>query len=98
MTLGEILTELGDEARVHRLAPALGDPQWQARAASAANDRGLALGEYARAAVERFAAMAGDEDWLALLSALNRGTDPGVICLRRIVDWAMQRDGVGDVR
>lgn len=98
MILGEILTELGDEARVYQLAPELGDAQWQARAASAANDRGLALGEYARAAVERFASMAGDEDWLALLSALNRGADPGVVCLRRIVDWALQRDGAGDVR
>ena len=36
---------------------------------------------------------AQDEDWVSLLSALNRAADPGAACLRRMIDWLMERDG-----
>ncbi len=92
MSLGQILAQFGDESLVARLLPDLGDAPWQRRAKEAADMQGEALGEYAGAAVARFASGAGDEDWLSLLSALNRAADPGAVCLRRIIDWAMDRD------
>lgn len=93
MKLGEILRMFDDERIVARLLPELGDETWRARAASLAEARGEELGSYAGAAVERFAAAAGDEDWMSLLAALNRAGDPGAVCLRRMMDWAMARDG-----
>lgn len=93
MSLGEILRQFDDENFVARLLPDLGDAQWRERASSAAAEQGEALGEYASASVERFASGAQDEDWLTLLSALNRAADPGAVCLRRMIDWAIERDG-----
>lgn len=93
MTLGEIFGQLGDEDRVARLLPDLGDAPWRARAIRAATAQGAGLGDYAVAAVEGFSAGARDEDWVSLLSALNRAADPGAACLRRMIDWLMERDG-----
>ena len=93
MTLGEIMRMFDDEQVVARLLPDLGDEKWQARAASFAEGRGEELAAYAGAAVGRFAGCAGDEDWMSLLGSLNRACDPGAHCLRRMVDWAMARDG-----
>ncbi len=98
MTLGEILGQLEDESRISRLLPDLGDAQWRNRAVEIASAQGAALGEYASGAVERFASGAGDEDWISLMSALNSAVDPGVACLRRMIDWALQRDGGGTVQ
>lgn len=92
MSLGEILAQFEDESVVARLLPDLGDSQWRARAQKAAAAQGEAMGDYAGAAVARFAACAPDEEWVSLLSALNRAADPGAICLRRILDWAMNDD------
>jgi len=93
VSLGEILRQFDDENFVARLLPELGDAQWQERASSVAAEHGEALGEYASASVERFASGAQEEDWLSLVSALNRAADPGVVCLRRMMDWAIARDG-----
>lgn len=92
MNLGQILCLFDDEAVVTRLLPDLGDEQWRGRATSAAAAQGTALGDYAGAAVDRFATGAKDEDWLSLMAALNRSADPGAICLRRMIDWAMESD------
>jgi hypothetical protein len=93
VSLGEILRQFDDENFVARLLPELGDAEWRERASSFAAEHGEALGEYASASVERFASGAQEEDWLSLVSALNRAADPGVVCLRRMMDWAIARDG-----
>lgn len=98
MNLGEIMRLFDDERIVARLLPDLGDESWRARAAAVAEARGEELGAYAGAAVERFAAGAGDEDWMSLLGAINRAGDPGALCLRRMMDWAMARDGGAKTR
>jgi hypothetical protein len=95
MMLGELLQHLDDEAIVARLAPELGDAEWQARAAAAATAHGATLGGYASAAVERFTAAASAEDWVSLMSSLNRAEDPGANCLRRMIDWALASDNGG---
>jgi hypothetical protein len=95
MTLGALLQRLDDETIVARLAPELGDAEWQARAAAAATARGATLGGYASAAVAHFAAAASAEDWVSLMSSLNRAADPGADCLRRMIDWALASDNGG---
>ena len=96
MMLGELLQHLDDETIVARLAPELGDAEWQMRAAVAATARGATLGGYASAAVERFTAAASAEDWVSLMSSINRAADPGAICLRRMIDWSLARDNGGN--
>lgn len=98
MNLGEIMQMFDDEQIVERLLPELGDESWRARAASLAQARGEELVSYAGAAIDRFAAGAGDEDWLSLIGAINRAGDPGALCLRRMIDWAMARDGGAKAR
>jgi hypothetical protein len=96
MTLGELLQQFDDETIVARLAPELGDAEWQSRAAATATARGATLGGYASAAVERFTAAASAEDWVTLMSSLNRAADPGANCLRRMIDWSLARDNGGN--
>jgi hypothetical protein len=49
-------------------------------------------GEYVANASRRFAAAAGDEDWLALMTAMERAPDPGRAALERMLRWALARD------
>jgi hypothetical protein len=49
-------------------------------------------GEYVANASRRFAAAAGDEDWLALMTAMERAQDPGRAALERMLRWALARD------
>lgn len=36
--------------------------------------------------------IAGDEEWLALMTALDASDDPGRACLIRVMEWALLRD------
>jgi hypothetical protein len=92
MTLGELLQQFDDESVVARLLPELGDAEWQACAVAAATARGATLADYASAAIDRFSAGASAEDWVSLMSSLNRVADPGADCLRRMIDWALTSD------
>ena len=50
------------------------------------------LGEYASGATRRFAATASDEDWLALMTAIEVSDDPAATTLGRMVRWSLTRD------
>jgi hypothetical protein len=42
--------------------------------------------------VRRFSIFADDEDWLALMTALERARDPGAACLRQMLAWSLRHD------
>ena len=47
----------------------------------------------AAAASRRFAQLASDEDWLALMTALERADDAGAACLRHMLAWSLRHEG-----
>ena len=44
----------------------------------------------------RFTAFASDEDWLALMTALERTSDPAAACLRQMLLWSLRQDSHAD--
>ena len=46
--------------------------------------------------MRRFADFADDEDWLALMTALERAPDPGAACLRQMLAWSLRHDAKND--
>jgi hypothetical protein len=54
-----------------------------------------ALGDlalYARNAAGRFAARAGDEAWMSLVTAVEKSASPQQAAIGEIVGWALERD------
>jgi hypothetical protein len=49
--------------------------------------------EYVANAASRFANQASHEDWLQLVSAIERSSDAGKTLLTKVVRWALDRDG-----
>ncbi len=93
MMLGEILAGLQSPETLAALLNGLGGAGWRELIEATAARRGLKLADYAGFAVDNFGSAASDEDWVTLLSALNRDTDPGAACLKRMIDWMAARDG-----
>ncbi|MFN3483719.1 MAG: hypothetical protein ACK4YX_11935 [Rhabdaerophilum calidifontis] len=92
MLLGTLIGELRDEDSAAAALAALGDIVLAAEidAARVAHDE--SPGEYVSGAVQRFARLASDEDWLALMNAIERAEDPGRAVLARMLRWALARD------
>jgi hypothetical protein len=92
MLLGDVLGKLRDDAFAAETLITLDDLPLMARVAAEACRHGESAGDYATAAVRRFATFANDEDWLALMSVLERATDPGAACLRHMLAWCLRHD------
>ena len=54
-----------------------------------AEAEGLDLAAYAKAAVQRYAAEASDEEWLTMMGQIGRAGDPGLACLKRAFEKAV---------
>ena len=81
--LGDILARLNDEGEAAEIILGVGDLRLLAAMQSGAQSEGLDLAAYARAAVQRYAAEASDEEWITLMGLIGRAGDPGTACLRR---------------
>ncbi len=92
MLLGDVLNRLSDEAFAAETLVSLGDLPLMAGVEAEADRQGESAGLYAAGAVRRFAAFAGDEDWLALTTALERAADPGAACLHHMLAWCLRHD------
>ena len=66
----------------------LGDETFAAETLVALED----LGEYASGASRRFAQSASDEDWLALMTDLERADDAGTACLKHMLEWSLRHE------
>lgn len=92
MLLGTILKRLGAEADAADALQALGDIVLLAEVRQMGEAYGESPGEYASAATRRFAAVASDEDWLALMTAIEKLDDPAHTTLDRMVRWSLAKD------
>ena len=83
MMLGDILARLNDEGEAAEIILGVGDLRLLAAMQERAQSEGLDLAAYARAAVQRYAAEASDEEWITLMGLIGRAGDPGTACLKR---------------
>ena len=82
MLLGDVLARFDTPSFAEETVLALGDLNLLASMRVRAEAEGESLGEFARNAVQRFAAQASDEEWVTMIGALARAEDPGSVCLR----------------
>jgi len=92
MTLGDLLNRFADQAEAEAAIMAIGDVALLAEVAAVRDGQGESTGEYASGAVRRFANLAADEDWLALMTAIENAGDPATACLASMLRWSMRRD------
>lgn len=92
MMLGQVLERLGDEAFATEAMIALGDLALLAEVDQAARDVDETPAIYAAFAALRFAGHASDDDWLALMTAMERADDPGAACLKQMLRWSLHHD------
>ena len=83
MMLGDILSRLTDDGEATEIILDAGDLPMLAAMRARAEAAGLDLATFARAALQRYAAEASDEEWITLMGLIGRTSDPGRICLKR---------------
>jgi hypothetical protein len=89
MLLGDAIMRFRDETSVEETLATLDDWVLMTRMRGAADAAGLSLGSYASAVVGRFIELADDNAWLALMTAVNRAANPGVACLKVMVELGL---------
>lgn len=87
MLLGDLLARFETPSFAEETVLAIGDLNLLARMRARAEAEGESLGEFAQGAVRRFAAEASDEDWVSLVGALARASDPGAVCLKAAFNY-----------
>ncbi len=92
MQLGDIIRDLSEETRAGEALHACGDLTLLARLDEMAGRFDETIGEYAAGSVRRFANLASSEDWLALMNAIERAVDPGLVCLTQMLSWSLKWD------
>lgn len=90
MLLGDVIARLEDEAVAAETLLALGDLALMMRVEEAAAARELTAGEFAAEAVARFSSQASDEDWVSLIGVIGQTDDPGRVCLRKMIEFALK--------
>ena len=96
MHFGALLDRLTSETDAAAALEALGDIVLFAHIRETGERFDEPPGEYVANATRRFAALAGDEDWLALMAAMERSDDPARAALERMLRWALQMDAAVD--
>ncbi len=93
MLLGTILKRLGQEADAAEALAAMGDMVLLTEVQAMGELHDENAGRVClRRATRRFAADASSEEWLALMTAVERGDDPARATLERMLRWALARD------
>lgn len=92
MQLGSLLSCLDDEAHAGAALDAIGDLVLFAEVLEVGARYDEAPGQYVSAAVRRYASRASAEDWLGLMTAVEKGDNPGQAVLQRVLRWALAQD------
>lgn len=92
MLLGQVLEQLGDTSFAAETLVGLDDLPLLADLEATREQFGESAPDYAMGAIRRFAAFGSDDDWLALMGALERSDDPGAACLKTILAWSIRHD------
>ena len=95
MFLGQVLDRLHDETFATETLLGLDDLPLMVEIEAVGRAFGENAADYAAQAVRRFAAQAGDEDWLRLATALDRVDDSAATCLRLMLRWSLRHDRDG---
>jgi hypothetical protein len=90
MLLGDVIAELDDEAAAMEMLLSLGDLALVTRVEEAAVQHAVTPGEFAAQAVALFSNQASDEDWVSLIGVMGQTTDPGQVCLKKMVEFALR--------
>jgi hypothetical protein len=91
--LGDVIARLDDETVAMEALLSLGDLALLARVEQAAAADGLSAGEFAAQAVQMFSTQASDEDWVSLIGVMGQTADPGQVCLKKMVEFALRPTG-----
>jgi hypothetical protein len=92
MLLGNILQNLRDEQNAQTALVSLGDLVLVAAVDQTRQMHDETLGEYVSGAAQRFARLASDEEWLQLMTAIEKSDNPAAACLRVMLGWSIERD------
>ena len=92
MLFGDILKDLQNEDAAAAALLSLGDIVLLAEVEAARRPLDEGVGEYVSGAAQRFAHLASDEDWLRLMTALEKAQSPAAICLTTMVRWSIARN------
>ncbi len=92
MHVGQLLETLRREADAGLALEALGDVILFTEIAAMAETHDESPAEYVSVSASRFANQADHQDWLQLVSAIERSDDAGRTLLTKVVRWALVRD------
>ncbi len=92
MNLGNLIASLEQEAHSESALEALGDIVLLTEVREMGTAFGEDVGAYVATSARRYAALAGDEEWVTLIGAMERASDPGKMALKRMLRWALDRD------
>lgn len=92
MQLGALFNRLEDEGDAALALEALGDMVLFTEVRECGERHEETPGAYVAGAARRFASLGGDEDWLALMNAVERDPEPGKAAIRQILRWSLKRD------
>jgi hypothetical protein len=90
MLLGDVIARFDDDSTALQMLMSLDDLALIARVREACGREDYALGEFARAAVQRYASAASDEEWVTVLGQMGRTQAPGIEFLRRALVWMLE--------
>ncbi|MGE8943376.1 hypothetical protein ACO2I3_15825 [Leptospira interrogans] len=92
MQLGTLMERLASENDAATALEALGDIVLFAEVQAMGAQFDESPGEYVANAARRFAAQGGDEDWMGLMTAMERSQRPAHAALERMLRWSLKQD------
>lgn len=92
MMLGDLIRDAANGGEAEAVLLESGEFVLLAEVHSAAERTGLTLEEYVRRAADVFAATAGEEEWLDILSRAQGSGAPGAACLAVMLRHSLSRD------
>ena len=92
MLLGSIFKRLEDQHDSAAALDALGDIVLLTEVTEIGMLHNESPGEYVAGAARRFAASAKEDDWLGLVTAVERSDDPARTMLDAMVRWSLRQD------
>lgn len=93
MLLGDLIAQLDDETFAIETLVSLNDLPLMARVEEASTRDGLTPGEFVSQAVQVFSTHASDDDWVSLIGVMGKTDDPGQVCLKKMVEFALRPAG-----
>lgn len=91
MLVGDLIARFEDEAVAAEALLAIEDIGLTAEVSRAAAEQEVTVGEFAAAAVQRFANQASNEEWMTMMGRIARAEDPGLAFLRHVLSVAVGR-------